>query len=67
MKWIVLEKEDGQLLLISEKGIAGSSYHRKHEPVLWKDSDLRALLNGPDFMKMFSSSEEGRVLDNRAL
>ncbi len=64
MKWIVLEKEDGQLLLISEKGIAGSSYHRKHEPVFWKDSDLRAMLNGPEYMKMFSSYEEERVLDN---
>ena len=64
VSWIVLKKEDGQVLLLSEKGIAGSSYHRKHEPVSWKDSDLRALLNGPEYLRMFSSYEAEHVLSD---
>ena len=63
LSWIVLKREaDGSVLLLCKKGIAGSSYNQKHEPVTWKESDLRALLNSEKYRSMFSRYEKKCVV-----
>ncbi|MCR4999178.1 MAG: DUF6273 domain-containing protein, partial [Lachnospiraceae bacterium] len=61
MHWIVLQDGGDKLCLISEQGIEGSSYHRKHEVVSWKKSDLHARLNSDEFTTMFSAYELERL------
>ncbi len=61
VSWIVINREGNTLTLLSDKGITGSYYHQKHEMITWKDSDLRALINSPLFMNMFSKYEINNV------
>lgn len=51
VSWIVLEKDEESVLLVSEKGLAGSYYHQKHEAVNWENSDLRRYINEDDVIK----------------
>lgn len=60
--WIVVKIEGDKICLLSEKGIAGSEYYKKHEEVTWADSYLRNRLNSEEFLKMFSSMEKEVVL-----
>ena len=62
LKWIVLDKNENELYLICEKGIAGSSYNRKHEEVSWENSDLRKRLNSKEFTDSFSSEEQKHMI-----
>lgn len=64
LEWIVLKKEENALMLITKEGIAGSVYHRKHEPVRWQDSDLCAFLNNTLYEDIFSCYEQKMILDN---
>lgn len=62
LSWIVIAKEDDKVCLISEKGIAGSSYNRTHREVSWEDSDIRVLLNSNIYTAMFSRYEIAAVI-----
>ncbi len=62
VSWIVLEKDGDSALLISEKGLAGSYYHQKHEAVSWKDCDLRGEINGKASSGAFSKFEKADML-----
>jgi hypothetical protein len=61
--WIVVDKDDESVLLLSRYGIAGNSYHRKHKEVTWEDSDLRKVLNSEEYTGIFSRQEKGRMLE----
>lgn len=63
MEWIVVRRDGESIWLLSEKGIAGSSYNRAHEEVSWEDCDLRALLNSAEFTSMFSDREKSVMTD----
>ena len=58
LKWIVLWKEGSDILLITKEGIAGSSYHRRHEAVSWEKSDLKEMLDSEMFPGMFTRYEK---------
>lgn len=58
--WLVLEKKDGKMLLLSEKLLEKRVYHGKDEPITWEKSDIRAYLNGP-FLDRFTPEERGRI------
>ena len=62
LSWIVIHREKDKVCLLSEKGIAGSSYNRKHEEVTWEESDLRALLNTDAFTSIFSRYEASSMI-----
>ncbi len=57
LSWIVLAKDNNRICLLTEEGIAGNSYHRKHEAVSWEHCDLRRLLNSDSFLDTFSKYE----------
>ena len=62
LRWIVIGRNGDQVCLLSEKGIAGSSFHHKHEAVSWEDSDLRTLLNSAAYTGMFSKYEAESIV-----
>ena len=63
MPWIVVDKDDESVLLLSRYGIAGNSYHRKHKEVTWEDSDLRKVLNSEEYNGIFSRQEKEQMLE----
>ncbi len=64
LQWIVLQKEENRLMLITKEGIAGSVYHQKHEEVSWEESDLCVFLNDTLYDEIFSRYEEDIIVDN---
>ena len=63
LSWIVVDKDEESVSLLCKFGIAGSSYHRKHEEVTWEDCDLRKVLNSGEFTRIFSRQEKNRMLE----
>ena len=62
IEWMVLEAQNGKVLLISRYGIEARPFHDSAAEVYWEGSDLRAWLNN-DFMEQaFSSSERSDIL-----
>lgn len=60
--WIVLDKVDGKLLLLSSACLAGKAYNAESfAPVTWETCSLRAWLNGEFFDSAFSGSEREAV------
>ena len=57
LEWIVVENYGGKVSLITKQGIAAASYNQKHEEISWEESDIRGIINGDRFMKIFSSDE----------
>ncbi len=62
LSWIVVKREGDVVSLICRDGIAGSSFHHRHEAVSWEDSDLRALLNSDKFTSIFSRYERSAIV-----
>ena len=46
IKWRTLDNRRGTLLLLSDQNLDGMAFHHSKENVTWKDSDIRAWLNG---------------------
>ena len=55
--WIVINKDDDNVRLLSKYGIAGSYYNQKHTEVSWRDSDLYEILNSSESIGAFSKYE----------
>ncbi len=64
LEWIVLQKEDEAIMLVTKQGIAGSVYHGKHTEVEWKDAELCAFLNDTLYEDIFSKYEKEMIVDN---
>ena len=62
LRWIVINKEEDCITLLSEKGIAGEVYHHKHQEISWEDCDLRKRLNSDVFTGMFSKYEAADIV-----
>ena len=57
--WRVLDVQDDQVLIITDRIIERSSYHSGWEAT-WENSDLRAYLNG-EFLENFSEAERAQI------
>ena len=57
IEWIVLDKQDGKLLLISRYALAEMSYDYKGEEVTWEKCSLRKWLNDMFVKEAFSDKE----------
>lgn len=64
VEWIVLEKTEDEIILISEKGLSGCSYHQKHSQIGWSESDIYKYLNEDMFNEMFSDNEKEHLIEN---
>lgn len=58
IRWIVLDRIDGRLLLLSHDSLDAAPYHRvPFEPVTWERSDLRRWMNSDFPAAAFNESE----------
>lgn len=69
LEWIVLDRVDDRLLLLTVDAVAARPYHRvPFEPVTWADSDLRTWLNTEFLTQALTDAEQAlvrpTVLDN---
>lgn len=63
LKWIVLDKIDGRLLLLALDSIAARPYHRvPFEDVTWGKSDLRQWMNTTFLDEAFSGSQQSLLV-----
>lgn len=59
--WQVLEKEEGRILVVSEKALDWKQYHSDGGDVTWEACSLRAWLNGEFLNTAFSKAEQDRI------
>ncbi len=64
IEWIVLEKLDDKLLLISRECLDTKPINEARSDVEWKDSTLFNWLNGEFMQTAFSESEMASVIEN---
>jgi len=62
IQWIVLERFDDRLLVLSADVLEGRQYnHVPFQDVTWADSDLRAWMNGDFFASAFTPAQQGII------
>ena len=62
IQWIVLDKIDGQLLLLSADVLEARQYHHvPFEEVTWENSDLRAWMNDDFYEGAFTPVQRGLI------
>lgn len=62
MIWVVADKKDGQVLLISKYLVAPKEFHDHYSGTAWEYSNLRELLNGYFYEKAFTEAERGLIV-----
>jgi TolA-binding protein len=61
-EYIVLDKQDSQVLLLAKK-LYSEPYHQVRESVTWADCDMRKVLNGSDYLdEHFTAMEQEKIL-----
>lgn len=60
--WRILSKEEGKILIISEKGLDAVPYNDEWTDVTWESCSLRKWLNSDFINKAFSDSEKVAIL-----
>ena len=62
IQWVVLDKIDGRLLLLSADILEARQYHHvPFEEVTWENSDLRAWMNGDFYEGAFTPVQRGLI------
>ena len=61
--WIVLDKKDDKLLILSEEAICYKKYNEEDEAVTWSTCSLRKWLNTEYLTQAFSEGELERIAD----
>jgi len=57
--WYVLDKQDGNALLITEKVIEKRPYHHAECEITWETCDMRAYLNSDFMLRSASPTRHG--------
>ena len=60
--WLVLDKQDGKTLIITEKVIEKRPYHNEETVITWETSDVRKYLNG-GFYDSFNETDRNRIIE----
>lgn len=60
--WYVLEKQDGKILVITEKVIEKRPYHNEECEITWETCDMRKYLNG-EFYNSFDATDRARIIE----
>lgn len=64
IEWIVLDKQDGSILVISKYGLDAQAYNPSSEEVYWENSSIRSWLNGRFADNSFSRENPSDVLQS---
>ena len=62
IEWIVLDVQDGKVLLLSKYGLEVKPYNTEHTEVTWETCTLRTWLNSELLNKSFSAEEQAAIL-----
>lgn len=62
IQWIVLDKTQKSMLLISKYALECMPYDEIHVEKTWEQSDMRSWLNGTFWRTAFSSEEKNRII-----
>ncbi len=63
IEWLVLDKQDDKVLLISRYCLDAKPYNEKCEPVTWETCTLRQWLNGDFINETFPGAEKALICD----
>ncbi len=61
IEWLVLDKKDGRLLVISRYALDYRPYHEKSESITWENCSLRKWLDDDFLNKAFSANERSMI------
>ncbi|MBQ3681615.1 MAG: hypothetical protein II922_00850 [Succinimonas sp.] len=61
IEWLVLEKKEEELLLISRYGLDCRLYHHEYVDMTWEKCDLRKWLNNDFLNEAFTSDERKKI------
>ncbi len=61
VEWLVLEKEENRLLVVSRCVLDCLPYNNKKEGTTWKNCSLRTWLNGDFLIEAFSKAEQAMI------
>ena len=61
IEWIVLEKQDGKLLVVSKYALAAKRYNTRSTNITWADCSLREWLNETFLEEAFSETEQDQI------
>lgn len=62
IEWVVLDVQDGKVLLLSKYGLEAKRYNKKKTDVTWETCTLRAWLNDDFLNKAFDAEEQSAIL-----
>lgn len=62
-EWLVLDKQNGKVLLISKDCLDTKPYNEEYEPVTWETCTLRQWLNGEFINGAFAEKEKALICD----
>ncbi len=62
IEWLVLDKEDDRVLVISKYALDCQMYNEKNKPLTWSSCSLRSWLNSSFIDSAFSSDEQSQIL-----
>lgn len=65
--WIVLNHDNGKMLLLSSEAIACAPFHTSEETVTWKESTVRSWLNTYFLQNAFSESERAKIIEAKII
>ncbi len=63
IEWLVLDKQDNKILVISKYGLDAKPYNKEHVDITWEKCTLRSWLNGDFYNTAFSSDEKKAVAE----
>ena len=61
VEWLVLDKQDGKVLVISRYALDCMPYHKTTEDVTWETGAVRAYLNNTFTDEAFSADEKNKI------
>jgi hypothetical protein len=64
-EWLVLEKEEGRILIITKDIVCLEKYNEKDEAITWAGCSLREYLNGRFLTDSFNDTERARISDSK--
>ena len=64
IEWIVLEKKENKILVLSKHGLDAKQYHSRGANITWEQSEIRRWLNEEFTNNAFSSSEQSKLTNS---
>ena len=63
IEWLVLDKQDGKVLLLSKYALDAKPYNEEYTDVTWETCTLRSWLNSEFYRTAFSEKERGSIAE----